>query len=263
MSKPKELQFFCDLPSPDAVSPESAHLVGMVRRRNWRRGADWYASHFSAEAKVRGESCPSYMAPWYPEIPARMAGLIPDARLLMCVRDPVDRAISHYLMHMVDRNERRTVDEALSDPLSPYIGQSRYASRLEAFLERFPRSRVMVVDHGALLNRRRETVQAVFRFAEIDDSFWSPRMDRELNPTARRNARRRLMFRARKLPVLRQAQKLPDDVRWLVERLGLSRTARSRPALDPGLRAELDAELSGEFEPLRAHAGEPLGGWPD
>ena len=63
MSNPKELNFF-------------------IEERNFPRGLDWYARHFDATARCRGESSPNYTA--YPQhlgVPERMAETVPDAKL--------------------------------------------------------------------------------------------------------------------------------------------------------------------------------------
>src|SRR5687768_10052815 len=81
MSQPKELNFFF---APD-------HGNGSWELGNWHRGLDWYCSHWPAQALVRGESSPGYTSPSHPEAAERMATVIPDARLLCLVRDPLIR----------------------------------------------------------------------------------------------------------------------------------------------------------------------------
>jgi Sulfotransferase family len=259
MSSPKELGFFIDELEVEGLSEDSVRLTDLVPR-NWHRGEAWYAGHFDAAAKVRGESTPNYVAPWYPGVADRMADLIPDAKLLMCIRDPVERAISHHVMTFGGARDHRPIEEAFADRSSQYWQYGRYTDLLAPFLERFDRSQLMVIDHEALLRRRRETVAAVFRFAGIDDSFWSPRIARELNPSTQSSSRKRLWFRLRHTPVMRVASKLPGDVKWLAERFVVARSSESRPALSPELRAEMEEELVPGYEALRRESGEALAG---
>ena len=257
MSSPKELNFFVDGLDPEGLSEDSVRLTELVPR-NWHRGQDWYAGHFDARAKVRGESTPNYVAPWYPGVADRMADMIPDARLLMCIRDPIERAISHYVMTFGGVRDFRPIEEAFADRSSQYWQYGRYPSLLAPFLERFDRSQVMVIDHGALLHRRRETVRAVFRFAGIDESFWSPKFERELNPSTPGSSRKRLWFRLRHTRMMRVAARMPGDVKWLAERFVVARSSASRPVLDPVLRAELEGELMPGYEALRRESEEAL-----
>jgi hypothetical protein len=75
---------------------------------NFDRGLDWYRQQFSgadaAAAKAAGEATPTYM---YDETAmSRMAETVPDARLIAILRNPVDRAYSHYWMNRsLDRED--------------------------------------------------------------------------------------------------------------------------------------------------------------
>ncbi|ABG03692.1 sulfotransferase [Rubrobacter xylanophilus DSM 9941] len=164
MSSPKELNFFFG----------EAGAGGGWHRGNWHRGVGWYASRFDPSAPVRGESSPGYTSPDHPEAAERMARLLPEARLVYLVRDPVGRAVSQYLHHRTEGTERRGMREALLDPGSQYLERSRYLARLSSYLERFPRRNILVLWQEELLGRRREALRRVFRFAGADDSFWTP-----------------------------------------------------------------------------------------
>jgi len=87
MSDPKELNFFF---GPAAGSGDDAPWA----EGNRHRGVGWYRHQFPVAAPVRGESSPGYTSPSEPHVAARMAALIPGARLVYLVRDPVERAVS-------------------------------------------------------------------------------------------------------------------------------------------------------------------------
>src|SRR4051812_14286994 len=83
MSKPKELDFFAEKST----------------KSTWFKGSEWYKSCFpQSDAKIYGESSPSYTGyPIFKNVPARMHGLIPDAKLIYLVRDPIQRVVSAYI----------------------------------------------------------------------------------------------------------------------------------------------------------------------
>jgi len=170
MSAPKELNFFC---GPDLTSPSGSEASveptdgGIWARGNWHRGLSWYARHFTAEAAVRGESSPGYTSPSHPEAATRMAALIPGARLIYLVRDPVARALSQYRHHQREGTETRSVEEAILDPASQYVSRGRYYQRLEPFLVHFPRSQIAVVAHEELVNER-QTLRHVLEWLRVD-----------------------------------------------------------------------------------------------
>ncbi len=167
MSEPKELNFFCGSPQ---------RFAG-----NWHKGVEWYAAQFRPSAPVRGEASPGYTSPSFPEAAKRMVRIVPDARLIYLVRDPIERAVSQYLHHRAEGTERRPIEEALLDPQSQYLRRSRYYARLEPYLAHFPPEQVFVCSQEDLLGRRRKTLRELYRFAGVDDSFWSPAHNRRWN----------------------------------------------------------------------------------
>ncbi len=84
MSRTKELHFF---------------------DRNFDRGLDWYAEQFAPRRKQEqwGETTPAYM--YKERARNRLIKSLPDARIVMILRNPVDRAYSHY-WHDVRRLEQ-------------------------------------------------------------------------------------------------------------------------------------------------------------
>jgi hypothetical protein len=75
---------------------------------NFSKGVSWYESHFTVPSKVRGEASPHYSEPPHRYIQGilekpvdivaeRMHSLLPKAKLLYIIRDPIDKVISTYL----------------------------------------------------------------------------------------------------------------------------------------------------------------------
>ena len=66
---------------------------------NYSRGLDWYAAQFAGagSAVARGEITPDYL--YHPEALANIARDLPDARLFVILRNPIDRAVSAYALH--------------------------------------------------------------------------------------------------------------------------------------------------------------------
>jgi hypothetical protein len=176
MSTPKELCFFYDpYPQEPQAVPTADPLTNATEWSpgNWHRGIGWYRAHFPEDVPVRGESSPGYTSPSFPAVAARMASVVPDARLVYLVRDPVARAVSQYHHHVRDGTERRAILEALPDPTSQYILRSRYAERLAPFLERFPRERISIVVHEDLVAEPVTTITGLLRSLGVDPSRWT------------------------------------------------------------------------------------------
>lgn len=151
---------------------------------SWERGQRWYRSHFPRRrGGITGEATPFYL--FHREAAARAARVVPDARIVAVLRDPVARAISHY-RHAVRRgHEDRpaaialAADEALlgvhedvaayDDRRSglhrrSYVRRGVYAPQLERWLAHYPRDRVAVFDFAAVVAPGGGGIPAIQRF---------------------------------------------------------------------------------------------------
>jgi hypothetical protein len=164
MSSPKELDFF-------------------IAEKNWHRGLHWYGRHFDGARAVRGESSPNYTAyPIWKDVPERMTTVVPDAKFIYLVRDPLARMASHWIHNWALRREMRMPAAAIrEDPT--YLTRSRYMFQLERYVGAFPPGRILVLDQRDLRHRRYETLDRVFRFLGVDPGFRSPALDVEINST--------------------------------------------------------------------------------
>jgi Sulfotransferase family len=251
MSRPKELNFF-------------------VAELNWDLGPEWYASHFDRSAPVRGETSPHYTnLPRFTGVAERMRSLTPDARIVYMVRDPIDRMLSHYLHNLGAGYESKPLGEALTDPEGSYLTRSRYAMQVEPYLEAFGGESVAIVAREELLSERGTTMRRLFELCAVDPDFHSPQFEREWE-TGSARARQggggfRIMDRAVRLPGLRALDRnfdrLPESLRWLVERLvhdpGAGEAAK--PELPPELRERLESLLRDDVERIERIAGRRFG----
>ncbi|HEX2467167.1 MAG TPA: sulfotransferase [Solirubrobacterales bacterium] len=248
MSRPKELNFF-------------------VAELNWELGPEWYASHFSADAQVRGESSPHYTnRPRFEGVAQRMRNVLGDARIVYMVRDPIDRLLSHYLHNVGGGYERRDLAEAVADPESAYVQRGLYAYQLEPYLEAFGSEWVLVISREELASEREATMRRAFEFAGVDAGFVSDQFEREWETgTAKTGGRFRLMDRAVRLPGLRTLDRnfdrLPESLRWVVERLVHDPGSGEvpKPPVPESLRARLSEFFRPDVERLEAHCGRSFG----
>jgi hypothetical protein len=250
MSRPKELNFF-------------------VGELNWELGPDWYASHFDREAPVRGETSPHYTnLPRFQGVAERMASLLgAEARLVYMVRDPLERILSHYVHNVGAGYETRPLAEAVLATGSSYIARSRYAMQLTPYLDRFGADRILVVDNGDLAREREATVRRVFEFCGVDAGFTSEQFEREWETGSARAKEGgfRIMDRAVRLPGLRafdrNFDRLPESLRWLVERLVHDPGAgpAAKPEVPAEVRTRIAAELRDDVAELERLTGREYG----
>jgi hypothetical protein len=167
MSPVKEPNFFSSQEQENAADT----VTNIGPYQNLFRGA--------SGKKAIGEASHSYL--YEPGAAAEIRRYIPGAKLIAILRNPVDRAYSHFL-HMV-----RTGAEPLDDfaqalqeeavgihkerTFQDYIGRGLYYDQLERYFGTFPREQIRVYLYEDLSAAPIATVQDAFRFLGVDDSF--------------------------------------------------------------------------------------------
>jgi hypothetical protein len=229
-----------------------------VAEKGWRRGLDWYLAQFDGRKPVRGEASPNYTKfPVFAGVAARLKQMIPDARLIYIVREPVARLVSHY-MHNVDKGrERRSLAAVFSDcENNDYLDVSRYFMQLEQYLEHFAAEQILVLSLEGLSARPVETLRMVAQHIGADPVHdWSKRTERSFGSSAHH-------LRPNRLGVWlnRAARPIYYLARLYTPRLVGTPLEKPRP--DPELRDALCAVLQKDVTQLRAFAPEALADWP-
>jgi sulfotransferase family protein len=247
-----------------AISMSSVKEPDIFSGSDWRDRVSRYERLLDRDAAVRGESSTNYSKyPLFPDVPARIAEVAPQAKVVYLVRDPLSRCISQWVHNVAQGREHRSLDDAVrdfDDPQNSYVWSGRYATQLERYLEHFGLDQLLVLDQAQLLNDRQATVRQVFRFLGVDDGFASPAFDAEFN---RGDGRRRLGSvgsRLRRSPAGALYRRMPASVRsalgWARQRL---LSPIDRPEFDdPMLKAELAALYDDELTRLAELTGERL-----
>lgn len=110
------------------------------------RGSEWYRSHFplernsdrtrqsGTERALTGEGSPYYL--FHPLAPARMAADAPSTRLVVLLRDPVERAYSHYKERVRNGGEILSFEEALEQEPARLAGEEERILTVPGYLSR-------------------------------------------------------------------------------------------------------------------------------
>jgi hypothetical protein len=255
------LHHYLDLHPEVAMSP-GKELDFFLAGRNWAKGLEWYEACFPRDAPVRGESSPNYTKyPLFDGVAERMHAVLPGARLLYVVRDPVERIVSQHLHNTLEGREQRSLEDALREPESyPAVQCSRYFMQIERYLRFYGENDLCIVSSERLKSDRRGTLRRIFRFLGIDEAYSCAEYARELN---RSSERRRLNAFTRSLRATRLARGLVATLPPGVTRAlrNLSGAAVERPVLGEALRARLIEILRPDVERLRALTGDPFDEW--
>jgi hypothetical protein len=135
---------------------------------NLERGERWYRAHFghSDAPGLNLDSSPYYL--FHPAVPQRLRDLLPQARLIVLLRDPVRRAYSHYWHECDKGREKLSFEDAVAaepgrvdaahEALArgqvahsgdhqhfSYLARGRYAEQLERWFAAFPREQFLIL----------------------------------------------------------------------------------------------------------------------
>ena len=147
---------------PDVVPSSVKETNFFTTDEDFNKGLDWYRSLFRQAGRSAIEASPNYTKRHvFPGVPARMQAILPDARLIYLLRDPVDRIVSHYIHNYANGRETRPLSEIVTNPDSGYIQTSRYYFQLQAFLAFYPEQQICLVESERLRNDTAQVVNEV------------------------------------------------------------------------------------------------------
>ena len=184
-------QFLSRHPEIAMSSPKEVHLFD---GRNY--SPDWTPEEIDARyrhafkegtgARLRGEATPMYL--FFPEIARELARYHPRLKLIVLLRDPVDRAISSYYFQKNRGKERRPLWQALLlEPLRvrrahhprafdsltrvcTYRGRGLYSRQLRNLFRHFDREQVLILRTRDLERGHDAVLRRVFAFLGVDEA---------------------------------------------------------------------------------------------
>lgn len=150
------------------------------------RSVSWYRAHFGLRARLRTtgriafEATPSLLP--HPDAHRRVQALCPDAKLLVVLRDPVERAYSEWALFRSLGWEDASFGDAVRPSLDrgphesrdredepAYLRGSRYADHLDRWLRLFGPDQLLVLTFDEIVRDSRSSLRRVLRFAGLDE----------------------------------------------------------------------------------------------
>jgi hypothetical protein len=186
-------------PNVAASRPKEVHYYD----RNFDKGLLWYRMHFPTltyrwlfeqvkeEGLLTGEASPYYL--FHPHVPKRVASDVPNAKLIVLLRNPVERAFSHY-QHSVRHSGRETLsfikaleyeeertradlERLMMDETAPsrhlgnlnYKGRGHYAEQIMRWLEYFDQSQLLILSSEKFFQNTHEEYLRVLEFLGLPE----------------------------------------------------------------------------------------------
>ena len=166
---------------PDIVSArEEVHFFD--RNENYEKGVDWYISRMprTTSTQITIEKTPSYFV--HDDVPHRMAAQSTHVKLLLIVRNPIDRAVSDftqlYMKQMKKTGSLSSFEQLAFDSSSsevnrhyPPISVSMYDIHFKNWLKYFERSDILIVDGDSLIKNPVHELQKAEDFLQVKRFF--------------------------------------------------------------------------------------------
>jgi hypothetical protein len=202
--------------------------------------------------QVRGEASVSTM--YHPEAVSRVREMVPDARLVCILRDPVDRAFSAYgFMRTRGFEPCATFEEALADEprriaegwhhIWHYTAMSRYGEQLRHLLEVFPREQLLLLRHEDLSADPDAVLARVYEHVGV------PPVPRTVSPDPHRSGEPRSRFLGRVVSTHHPLKKLLSPLLPTSLRRRLRRQVVARNIVRVSYRPETRRTLVKTFGP--------------
>ena len=163
--------------------------------RHYKKGELWYRHQFplASSEKLAGDNTPYYL--FHPIVPQRAHSLCPDAKVIMILRNPINRAFSQYQMECRKGREVHTSfeaaiegelerismakDELLADPLgyhhtfenTSYLSRGIYMDQIEEWLKWYKRDQMLILISETFFESPETALEEVYTFLNINQTL--------------------------------------------------------------------------------------------
>jgi hypothetical protein len=152
--------------------------------RHYEKGLEWYQRIFEGRSeKAIGEATPAYL--YFPHIPSLIHEYMPNVRLIVSLRNPVERAYSHYwnLIARAGISQRYcgiSFEEMIMVP-PRLVEEGMYATKLKGYYQLFPRENVLILIYDDLKENPEKFLKSLYSFLGVDAGFISPLAEYKIN----------------------------------------------------------------------------------
>lgn len=232
MTTPKEPNFFSD---------DDVHA----------RGLDWYRALFSGArpGDLKGEASTHYTKlPTYPDCLPRLTATLAAPRIIYLIRDPVARAVSHYI-HEWTMGQMSGDIEAAFARHPELIDYGCYARQIAPYVEAFGADRIFLSSLEAMTASPQALLERVCAFLGHEGRPVWREEKAQVNVSAERVRRFPLQGLLIDNPVATALRRtlVPKALR---DRIRRSRQMTARPSLTPALRQKLEARFAADHRDL-------------
>lgn len=154
---------------------------------NFEEGISWYKDHFpftnnNNPHAITGEASPRYL--FDPLVPKRVFEYLPSVKLIVLLRNPVDRAYSHYQMAVRNGDEKRSFENTIIqekekilnkseqshnnlDLFTSYLSRGIYIEQLSRWMDLFPKKQMHIIKSEDFFENPKRITKEVIQFLTL------------------------------------------------------------------------------------------------
>lgn len=210
--------FRCLKEHPEIFLPEQKELHFFYK--NHDKGIKWYLDQFSGALKEKavGEISPEYISS--DESPRLIKEYFPDIRLILFMRNPVERAFSEYSMRKRGGREDREFARAVSEDYS-YVTKGLYFRHISRYLEFFPREAMCLIKYDDICSNPLDQLRKIFAFLGVGTEFVSGYLNKRCNVNYAQHEVKGLNRAIVRVKGLVESSTLGNRLVWLARDMGI------------------------------------------
>jgi len=177
----------CEHPS---VLPAAYDEIGFFDS-NYHLGINWYRSMFPKQKEIdelkkdtgfaiTGEDTPFYF--WKKETAERISDIMPNSKLIVIFRNPIDRAYSNYNLGIRKKTEKLSFEDAINEEMNflekhsfresadrrrSYLSKGFYENQIKIWFDIFPREQIHILSTEDMQKDPEKTLLKIFKFLKI------------------------------------------------------------------------------------------------
>lgn len=148
----------------------------------YKQGINFYQEFFKNcdQDKITGEFSPDYLT--HPKAPRRIKQFFPDIKIIVCLRNPADRAFSR-IRHLKFRgriSRSAGLDECL-EKFPEIIEKGLYGKYITEYFKLFPSENICIVFYDDIASQALKTIQKIYEFLGVDHNYAPKEINVKIN----------------------------------------------------------------------------------
>src|SRR4030067_585144 len=157
------------------TAPQEVHYFDA--ESNYKKGELWYRSHFPIRDTINpgefvGEKTPEYL--FSPDAAKRIQKDLPNVKLICLLRNPTERAISHYFMALRKGTKQHPISEAMmtrEERPRSFKKRGLYLEQIKRYESYLKKKQLLILSSEEFFVNPQKVLKQVFDFLGVDKTF--------------------------------------------------------------------------------------------